>query len=279
MTVPDFNEYLATLSAVAPAAAAGEPEALELCLRVTEAIAALGQIDRPNLTELVASEPESLVVLAAVAGLSQERLKTWLQSNFNTAGWTSLGRQRPREVVDEMDQQFDLVALLAAQANRDWTWADVLARGMSSRQRAGSAIAQGRALEDEVEAVIEALGLGFKPRTRFKGTGGGAAPADFAIPDGGSDALIAVAVKGFDSTGSKLTDASREIEEMAKVRKPTQFIFAIVDGHGWHRRTNDLRRIHGLWENNEIDGLYNRASLGDFDSALQLAARRVGLTE
>jgi hypothetical protein len=201
-----------------------------------------------------------------------------LQSNFETAGWITLGRQRPQDVIAALDIQFDLVSLLSVQSRRDWTWADVLARGMASRQRAGNAIAQGRALEDEVEAVIEALGLEFQSRTRFQGTGGGTAPADFAIPQGGTDALVAVAVKGFDSTGSKLTDASREIEEMAKVRKPTQFIFAIVDGHGWLRRKPDLRRIHALWENNEIDGLYSRASLSDFDSALQLAARRVDLS-
>lgn len=278
MTTPVFDEYLATLSAVAPTTTASEPDALELCVQVTEAISALDTLDETYLAQLVASEPEALLVLAAVVGLSQERLKTWLQSNFGTAGWIILGRQRPRDVVEAMDEQFDLLARLAAQSGREWTWADVLARGMSSRQRAGSAIAQGRALEDEVEAVIESLGLDFQARTRFEGTGGGTAPADFAVPEGGSSALIAVAVKGFDSTGSKLTDASREIEEMAKVRKPTQFIFAIVDGHGWHRRTNDLRRIHALWENNEIDGLYNRASLAQFDSALQLAARRVGLS-
>jgi hypothetical protein len=279
VTAPSFDEYLATLSAVAPPSAVGEPEALELCVRVTEAISRLDHIDRASLNQLVASEPETLLVLAAVVGLSQERLKTWLQSNFDTAGWVTLGRRRPGDVVEAMDQQFDLVGLLTAQASRGWTWADVLARGMSSRQRAGSAIAQGRALEDEVEAVIEALGLEFQARTRFEGSGGGTAPADFAIPGGGADALITVAVKGFDSTGSKLTDASREIEEMAKVRKPTQFIFGIVDGHGWLRRKPDLRRIHRLWENNEIDGLYSRSSLREFDAALQLAARRVGLSE
>ncbi|HEY5941643.1 MAG TPA: DpnII family type II restriction endonuclease [Solirubrobacterales bacterium] len=279
MTVPTFEEYLTTLSAVAPAAAANEPEALELCVRVTEAILALEPIDRASVTSLIASDPETVVVLAAIVGLSQERLKTWLQSNFDTAGWVTLGRQRPNEVVEAMDRQFGLISLLAAQSSRDWTWADVLARGMSSRQRAGSAIAQGRALEDEVEAVIEALGLELQPRTRFEGTGGATAPADFALPRGGADALVTVAVKGFDSTGSKLTDARREIEEMAKVRKPTQFIFAIVDGHGWLRRKPDLRRIHALWDNNEIDGLYTRASLGKFDSALQLAARRVGISD
>lgn len=278
MTLPDFDAYLTTLSAVAPTASAGEPEALELCVRVTEAISKLDHLDQEGLAQVVASDPETLLVLAAIAGLSQERLKTWLQTNFETAGWKSLGKQRSEEVIAVMDRHFDLVSLLVVQSDRDWTWADVLARGMSSRQRAGSAIAQGRALEDEVEAVIEALELEFQARTRFEGTGGGTAPSDFAIPKGGAEALIAVAVKGFDSTGSKLTDARREIEEMAKVRKPTQFIFAIVDGHGWHRRKPDLRRIYELWEKNEIDGLYNRASLSEFDSALRLAARRVGLS-
>jgi hypothetical protein len=278
VTLPDFDAYLTTLSAVAPTASAGEPEALELCVRVTEAISKLDHLDQEGLAQVVASDPETLLVLAAIAGLSQERLKTWLQTNFETAGWKSLGKQRSEEVIAVMDRHFDLVSLLVVQSDRDWTWADVLARGMSSRQRAGSAIAQGRALEDEVEAVIEALELEFQARTRFEGTGGGTAPSDFAIPKGGAEALIAVAVKGFDSTGSKLTDARREIEEMAKVRKPTQFIFAIVDGHGWHRRKPDLRRIYELWEKNEIDGLYNRASLSEFDSALRLAARRVGLS-
>ena len=279
MTIPTFQEYVATLSAVAPQVASHEPEALELCLRATEEISALTPIDTKNVSELIRLDPEVLPVLAAVAGLSQERFKTWLQSNFGTAGWITLGRQRSDEVVEAMNRQFDLVDLLVAQSRREWTWADVLARGMSSRQRAGSAIAQGRALEDEVEAVIGVLGLEFEARTRFEGAGGATAPADFAIPTGGSDALITVAVKGFDSTGSKLTDATREIEEMAKARKPTQFIFAVVDGHGWHRRTSDLRKIHGLWENNEIDGLFNRASLTEFDASLQLAARRVGISD
>lgn len=278
MTVPTFEEYVASLSAVAPQPISKEPEALELCVRATAAIADLTSIDSESLAGLIRSEPEVLPVLAAVAGLSQERFRTWLQSNFGTAGWITLGRQRPDDVIEAMDKQFGVVDLLVIQSGRDWTWADVLARSMSSRQRAGSAIAQGRALEDEVEAVIEILGLEFQARTRFEGTGGTTAPADFAIPAGGEDALIAVAVKGFDSTGSKLTDASREIEEMAKVRKPTQFIFAVVDGHGWHRRMSDLRKIHGLWDNNEIDGLYSRTSLSEFDAALQLAARRVGLS-
>jgi hypothetical protein len=219
-----------------------------------------------------------LPVLAAVAGLSQERFRTWLQTRFLTAGWVILGRTRPHDLVRALDEDFNLISALSEQRERDWTWADVLARVMSPRQRAGHAIKQGRDLEDEVELVLREIGLDFKPRTRFEGTGGDTAPSDFAIPDGGSDTLIAIGVKGFDSTGSKLTDARREIEEMAKVRKPTQFIFAVVDGQGWLRRQSDLRKIHALWSTNRIDGLHTRGSLDDFKAALEDAARRLGLS-
>jgi hypothetical protein len=217
-------------------------------------------------------------VLAAVAGLSQERFRTWLQTRFLTAGWITLGRKRSSELIDALDDDFDLISTLSAQSIRNWTWADVLARVMSPRQRAGHAIQQGRDLEDEVESVLRGIGLDFKARTRFEGTGGDTAPADFVIPENGPDTSIAVGVKGFDSTGSKLTDARREIEEMAKVRRPTQFIFAVVDGHGWLRRHSDLRKIHTLWSTNRIDGLYTRSSLDLFKSALEEAARRLNLS-
>ncbi|HEX5593514.1 MAG TPA: hypothetical protein VFX35_09210, partial [Solirubrobacterales bacterium] len=105
------------------------------------------------------------------------------------------------------------------------------------------------------------------------------APADFAIPGKEEEALIAVAVKGFDSTGSKLTDARREIEEMATIRKPGQYIFAVIDGHGWARRQGDLRRIHDLWATDRIAGLFSQVSLPDFQMSLEDAARRLRLID
>jgi len=55
----------------------------------------------------------------------------------------------------------------------------------------------------------------------------------------------AVAAKGFDSTGSKLTDAVREIEEMADVRQARQFIMAVIDGRGDGRRPPSQAIHHG----------------------------------
>ena len=86
-----------------------------------------------------------------------------------------------------------------------------------------------------------------------------------------------VAAKGFDSTGSKLTAAYEEIAKMAAVRKPTQFVMAVVDGIGWKSRRADLRRIHDLWTTNDIDGLYTVSALNQFRNDLENAARLRGL--
>jgi hypothetical protein len=228
------------------------------------------------LSEALAEDPDIAPVLAAVIGLSQERFKTWLQSRFGTAGWVTLSRVRGADLVAQLDEDFGLLTALEAEAATTWTWADVLVRVMSPRQRAGGWVQQGRDLEDAVEETIKALGLEYVPRTRFHGRADLTAPADFAIPDG-RNALIAVAVKGFDSTGSKLSDASREIEQMVEVKTPRQYIFAVVDGQGWVRRQGDLRRIYDLWQRQLVDGVYPRGSLDRFKEDLASAAERVGL--
>jgi DpnII restriction endonuclease len=276
VSAPAFDDYVQSLAAVSPQQVAAEPEALDLCARTTAALDAARPLDKAKLAELVAADPATVPVLAAVAGFSQERFKTWLQANFGTAGWITLGRTRAADLVDALARDFALIPLLEAQADRSWTWADILARIMSPRQQAGAWVQQGRDLEDAVEQRVATLGVSYVARTRFTGAAGRTAPADFAIPNG-PDALIAVGVKGFDSTGSKLSDAAREIEEMVAVKTARQFVFAVVDGQGWLRRQSDLRRIHKLWADRLIDGLFTQSQLGDFETALHQAAKRLGL--
>jgi hypothetical protein len=103
------------------------------------------------------------------------------------------------------------------------------------------------------------------------------APADLAIPAGGAAARIVVAAKGFNSTGSKQSDAVGEVETMARVRRPTQYVMAAIEGIGWKSRRADLRRLYDLWADGEIDGMYTLAALGRFRSDVEAAARRVGL--
>jgi len=274
--VPALDEYVASLSPFVPQALSADPEALELCKRATTTINRLRPLDQAKLTEALSADPAIAPVLAAVVGLSQERFKTWLQSRFATAGWITLTRTRAADLIAQLDEDFAVVEALEVEAVTQWTWADVLVRVMSPRQRAGGWVQQGRELEDVVEDVISSLELPYVARTRFQGRADLTAPADFAIPDG-PGALIAVAVKVFDSTGSKLSDAAREIEQMVEAKTPRQYIFAVIDGQGWARRKADLLRIHKSWQSQLVDGVYPRGRLDDFAADLETAAKRVGL--
>lgn len=256
----------------------GDPHALHLCQQATAIIEAARPLNGNKLADILQANPHLTPVLAAAAGLSQERFRGWLTQQFDTGGWVRLAREDATALANTLDSEFDLLNVLEAQASRRWTWADVLARTMAPRQRAASSVEQGRALEDAVEGIVTDLELPFVPRARFDGTGGQTGPVDFAIPSSGADTLIAVAVKGFDSTGSKLTDAATEIETMAEVRQPRQYIFAVVDGLGWLRRKSDLRKIHKLWTDSRIDGLYNVTTLPGFKKALSAAAKRHDLS-
>lgn len=245
--------------------------------KAADELAALPRVDRGTLVSHVAEHPDWVPVLGLVVGLSRERLRNVLKHRFDTSGWVTLARRRASDLIAGLDDEFGLVAELEAQRKQSYTFGDVLVARAGTRQSAGAAIAGGRGVEDAIERVVTGLGLPCKLRTRFVGREARTAPCDVAVPEGGEGALIVCAAKGFDSTGSKLSDAVREIEEMAEVRRPTQFVFAVVDGIGWKSRQADLRRIYDLLGENRIDGLYTVATLDRFAIDLDRAANRLGL--
>jgi hypothetical protein len=229
-------------------------------------------VDSDHLAAWVQANARDVPVLGLTVGLSQEKLKNALKHRFGTSGWVTLARERPQELVAWLDAEFDLLRLLTVQLARQYEFADVLVARAGSRVTATEAGRSGRRVEDEIESIAKDLGLPYETRTRFTGRGDKTAPCDLVIPDQ-SGAQIVVAAKGFDSTGSKLTDAVREIEEMADVRLPRQFVLVVIDGIGWKSRVADLRRIHALWVNQQIDGMYTLATLDQFRDELEEAAR------
>jgi hypothetical protein len=240
--------------------------------QAAEQLKALDQVNPAALTALLSERSDWVLILGSVVGLSQEQLKNILRHRLGSAGFVKLARERAAEVVALLDQEYDLVDRVRAERHRSWSYGDVLFERIASRSRAGRAIGRGRQLEDEVEEVVTALGLPYSLRTQFVGRAARVAPCDLAIPAAGEGALIVCAVKGFDSTGSKLTDAVREIEAMAEVRRPRQFVYAVVDGIGWLSRQADLRRIHTLAVEGSIDGLFSRSQLATFRDELRQAA-------
>ena len=238
----------------------------------------LAQVDRQNLAALVSEYPEALPLLASCVGLSREQLMGEMRYRLGTAGLKTLARDRAEEVIRTLDDAFSLVEAVDAQMAKDWTFADVLAeRRLWSGRRASSSIATGRSVEDAAEEVIKRLGVAYDMRTTFEGQGGRREPCDFAIPAGGTQAAVVGAAKGFDSTGSKLTDAVREVEAVANARLPEQFVVAIVDGIGWLRRQSDLKKIYDLYEGERIDGLYTLGQIDRFAADLEGTLRSKGL--
>lgn len=240
-----------------------------------EELAVLDVITVEGLAAWISQRPGAVPVLGTVVGLSLEKLKNVLQHGLGTAGFVTLARNRSEELITYMDHEFGLVALLEAQRGRDYDFGDILVARAGTRGYAVRAGEAGRKLEDEIEDIARGLGLPHVLRGRFVGRDGRDAPFDLAVPAGGTEAQIVVAAKSFGSTGSKLSDAVREIQDMASVRKPVQYVFAVIDGIGWKRRSSDLRKIYDLWAAGSIDGMYTSASLGQFQDDLADAAQRL----
>jgi hypothetical protein len=271
-----FDQFLASLSNLATPAR--EDSAMQAHVAsLVEELRKIGAPSRDSLERFVAEHPDSVPVLASCVGLTQEQLKNQLSHRLGSAGWTTLARTRAHDLVELLDQEFGLVPRLTEQLQRQWSFEDVLLeRYLWSRRTARRAVGQGRNVEDAVEEMVRTLGIPYRLRTRFSGRNA-VAPCDLAMPDGGEAAQIVVAMKGYNSTGSKLSDAVREVEAMAAARAPSQYVFAVVDGIGWRNRQADLRRLHALWDRREIDGLYTLAHLARFEIDLKTAAVRLGL--
>lgn len=217
ITLTEFLSSLADLRRLAREDAAMQQQIAAL----VRALGEIGVPTRENLTAFVISQPAAVPILANCAGLTQEQLKNQLAHRLGTSSWNKLVRTMPSELISMLDDEFRLVPLLTEQLNRQWSFSDVLLeRYLWSRRSAANAVGQGRNVEDEVEGVVKRLGLAFQPRTRFLGRGGETGPCDLAIPAGGEMAQIVIAMKGFNSTGSKLSDAVREVEAMASSGVP-----------------------------------------------------------
>lgn len=271
--IPAFDELVDSLSQmtsyVEPGVPTVEKHEVKLAAR---SLASLEQITIESLAQWVNEHPAWGSVLGLAVGLSQEKLKNTLKSQLGSASWSKLARTNPKQLISKLDESFGLVRQVEEQRHRSYDFGDVLVARAGTRKNAVDGAVSGRKLEDQIEEIARDLGLPYETRTRFVGRNNQTGPCDLVIPSGQS-AVIAVAAKSFDSTGSKLTAAYDEIREMANVRQPRQFIVAVIDGIGWRSRLSDLRRIYDLWVTDQIDGVYTLATLEAFKNELEHAAR------
>jgi hypothetical protein len=274
-----FEDYLSSLSRLTPYVDPTTPTPESEGLRSAVAdLESLDSVSVESLTDWVNRNPHWANVFGLAVGLSQEQLKNSLKSSLGTSGWITLARRRPADLVNFFEDEFELVRALESQRGRTYDFADILIARAGTRATATRSQSAGRMVEDCITDIAEELGLPYVARSSFIGRDSENKPADMIVPSV-ADAKIVVAAKGFDSTGSKLTDAYREIADVAAHRFANQYVFAIVDGIGWHSRLADLRRIHDLWSSKKIDGMYTLSTLGQFREDLRDAAKRLGLID
>lgn len=278
MAVIPFDDFLKSLTDLG-GVSRQDPALRDQMRQLVSDLRKLGGISRESLSRFIAANPHAFPAIVSCVGLGQEQTKNQLKYRFGTSGWTTLARERPEALIQEFDETYGLVEQVRKQLATRWTFADILAeRSLWSRKTASRAVTQGRGVENEVEDLVKRLGFNYQMRCRFVGLRGEDAPCDLAIPTSGTAAQIVIALKSNNSTGSKQGDAVREIEEMANKRLPRQFVYAVFDGIGWLSRQSDLRRVHDLWANNRIDGLYSLAYLDQLEQDLIDAARRLNIS-
>lgn len=153
--------------------------------------------------------------------------------------------------------------------SRRWEVEDILIeRYKMSRGRAIAGQKRGRGLEDEVATVLSMAGLPFVRGVTFAGKKGETAKCDFAIPTKAKPNVV-IEAKGFEATGSKLTDFLGDILKIAQAKDYHMYFFLVTDGRGWHNRASDLKKIVEYHQEGLIDMIYTRQRLDKLAEAVK----------
>jgi hypothetical protein len=270
-----LDELLAELSEL-PAEWMDE-QAAALVTHIKLSVDALRALGRPVTTDDLAAalreKPEFLDVCRLFLGKGQESVAHMLcgQLGGQHLGWTALRKQAGRDPVKMATAltALDMPAVIDQHLSRRWEAEDILVeRYKMSRGRAIAGQHRGRALEDEVAAVLTTAGVPFVPRVTFTGKEGQKAKCDFAIPTKAQPRVV-IEAKGFEATGSKLTDFLGDILKIGQAKGYHMYFFLVTDGRGWHNRVSDLRKIVEDHQKGLIDMIYTRHRLGDLAAAVK----------
>lgn len=218
-----------------------------------------------DLERLLADHAMMLDILRLLAGEGQEPMAHRICDAFGgkRRGWDSLrtlARKQPREMAEAL-VAIGMPALIQDQVWRDWTIDDVLVdRYKLGRGRAIAGQSRGRGLENEVEAILKGIPVPFETRVTFSGPSGITAKCDFAIPTR-EEPLIVIEAKGYEATGSKLTDFLGDVLKIKQAKGYHTYLFVVTDGRGWFNRQSDLKRLVDLHVDGTVEMIYTRARL------------------
>ncbi|MBN1909558.1 MAG: hypothetical protein JW818_07465 [Pirellulales bacterium] len=198
-----------------------------------------------DLEAALAETPTFLDVCRLFIGQGQEPVAHMIcdQLGGPRMTWQRLRRMATREpkAMAAALSAMGVTRMIDEQINRQWEMEDILVeRYRMGRGRAIAGQKRGRALEDEVERILEENGAPFEPRVTFVGKRGAQAKCDFAIPEKNHPKIV-IEAKGFEATGSKLTDFLGDVLKIGEAKEYHMYFFLVTDGRGWHNRQSDLK--------------------------------------
>jgi|GEM_PF-319262 hypothetical protein len=226
-------------------------------------------VDRALVEELLREEPYALDVFRLFLDLSQDVLANEVNARGIRGDFGSIRRkcsQHPHAAeIAEVLVDLGVLDTIEAHRAREWTLADVLIeRYKQTRGRAVRAQRRGAALEEAVEELLqelqEEIGLTYDKGRNFVGRSGREAKADFMIPSYQEPQII-IEAKGYEATGSKLTDVLGDVLKILQAKDPQTRFFFVTDGIGWYRRLSDLKKLVEHHHRGEIEMIYTRRTL------------------
>ncbi len=119
-----------------------------------------------------------------------------------------------------------------------------------------------------MKELREEIGLTYERGGNFVALSGKEAKADFTVPSRHGPRVI-IEAKGYEATGSKLTDVLGDILKVLAAKDREAHYFFITDGIGWHRRQSDLEKIIEHHKKGDIEMIYTMSTLPYLKDAIK----------
>lgn len=232
-------------------------------------------LDQDLIKTILLEDSYALDVFRLFLDMSQDIFANEMSARNIRGDFTSIRSKCKKDSEKIAEALVDLGLADAIEAHRShrWTLQDVLwDRYGHMRGRAMTAQKRGATLEDAVESILNELkdemDITFDRGGNFISRSGKQAKADFTIPSRDVPHII-IEAKGYEATGSKLTDVLGDILKVLRVKDKDTHYFFVTDGIGWYRRLSDLRKIVEHHQSGNIEMIYTISTLPDLKEAIR----------
>lgn len=108
-----FDHFIDSLSNLHNITAREDGEMLQEVKQTVNELRKIENITRETLSRFIKENPHSVPIIATCSGLGQEQFKNQLRRLLGTTGWVNLARKNPDQLIQVLDDEFDLVGQIS----------------------------------------------------------------------------------------------------------------------------------------------------------------------